>query len=323
MSTLPSLEKFLRTPMEEELTLSHDISVVNSFLTKWRLKLSVEKTVCSVFHLKNHSANYQLNVNLQPSVTVKFDPLPSYLGTCLDRSLRFRTHLHTLKKKVSSRVALIKRLASAGWELASSSKNLLLGSCVCSGRVLCSSVVPQRSHKAHRCTFKRVDAHYHWLPAGDKISPTSFLPILSGITPPKKRHSASCLKLYSKTFNPKHLLHKTMYLKPSPQSLRSRKPLRSFVELLLTNGEPTTPIPPTLQSFIPAFGPQPPGCDLPRNAGVQLNRLRTGVGRFADNMKLFGVCGSDLCVCGKVQTAHHILHDQTKFKPPCHIYEVQ
>jgi len=45
-----------------------------------------------------------------------------------------------------------------------SSKNLLLGTCICSGRVLCPSVVPQRSHKTHRCTFKRVDARYHWLP---------------------------------------------------------------------------------------------------------------------------------------------------------------
>ena len=35
-----------------------------------------------------------------------------------------------------------------------------------------------------------------------------------------------------------------------------------------------------------------------------------------------GLCGSDLCECGKVQTAHHILHDCTKFKPPCHINEV-
>ena len=34
-----------------------------------------------------------------------------------------------------------------------------------------------------------------------------------------------------------------------------------------------------------------------------------------------GLCGSDLCECGKVQTAHHILHDSTKFKPPCLIYE--
>jgi len=81
------------------------------------------------------------------------------------------------------------------------------------------------------------------------------------------------------------------------------------VELLSINEEPTTPIPAALQSFISAFGPQPPGCDLRRTAWVQLNRLRTGVGRFAANMKLMGLCGSDLCESGKVQTAHHILHD--------------
>jgi len=45
-----------------------------------------------------------------------------------------------------------------------SSKNLLLGTCICSGRVLCPSVMPQRSHKTHRCTFKRADACYHWPP---------------------------------------------------------------------------------------------------------------------------------------------------------------
>ena len=91
------------------------------------------------------------------------------------------------------------------------------------------------------------------------------------------------------------------------------------MELLSINVEPTTIIPAALQSFIPAFGPQPPGCYLPRNAWGQLNRLRTGVGRFGANMKLMGLCGSDLCECGKLQTEHHILHDCTKFKPPCHI----
>ena len=34
------------------------------------------------------------------------------------------------------------------------------------------------------------------------------------------------------------------------------------------------------------------------------------------------LCGSELYECRKVQTAHHILHDCTKFKHPCHINEV-
>jgi len=147
------------------------------------------------------------------------------------------------------------------------------------------------------------------------------VPILSGVTPSETRRSVSCLKLYTKALNPKQFLHKTLYLKPSKR-LRSRKPLRSFVELLSIHREPTTPIPAALQSFIPAFGPQPPGCDLPRNAWIQLNHLRTGVGRYAANMNLMGLCGSNFRECGKVQTAHHILHDCTKFKPLCHINEV-
>jgi len=94
------------------------------------------------------------------------------------------------------------------------------------------------------------------------------------------------------------------------------------VKLLSIDGERTTPIPAATQSFIPVLGPQPPGCDLPRNAWVQLNRLRTGVGRYVANMKLMGLCDSDLCECGKVQTAHHIVHDCTKFKAPFPINEV-
>ena len=155
-----------------------------------------------------------------------------------------------------------------------------------------------------------------------RSTPSSFLPILSGITPSETRRCASCLKLYAKAFNPKHLLHETLHLKPSPKHLRSRKRLRFFVELLSINRVPTTPIPPVLQSFITAFVPQPPGCDHPRNTWVQLNRVRTGFGRFVANMKLMGLFSSDLCECGKVQTAYYILHDCTKFKPPCHINEV-
>jgi len=83
-----------------ELTLSHDMSVVNTCLTKWKLRISVEKTLYSVFHLMNHSANYQLNIKLQPNLTVQVDPLPSYLGICLDRSLSFM-HAYTYSRRKS------------------------------------------------------------------------------------------------------------------------------------------------------------------------------------------------------------------------------
>jgi len=200
-----------------------------------------------------------------------------------------------------------------------SSKNLLLGTRIspaeCCAPVWCRSAQTKHIDVPFNESIRVIIGCLRSIPS-------SFLPISSGITTSETRHSPSCLKLYTKAFNPKYLPHETLYLKSSPKLLRSTKPPRSFVELLSINGEPTTPIPPALQSFIPAFGPQPPGCDLPRNTWVQLNLPRTGVGRFGTNMKLMGLCGSDLYECGKVQTAHHILRDGTKFKPPCHIDEV-
>ena len=59
-----------------------------------------------------------------------------------------------------------------------------------------------------------------------------------------------------------------------------------------------------------------------RKAEFRVNRLRTGVSRFAANMVLMGRCGSGLRECGKVHTAHRILHVCTESQPPCHISEV-
>jgi len=150
---------------EAELALSHDISVVNAYLTKWKLRLSVEKTVCSVFHLKNHSVNYQLNVKLKPNATRKVE-LTSIRSRHMHGSLSVvqDTLTHTQEE---SFITSGTHQATGRCRLGSfiqSSQNLLLGTCICSGRVLCPRVVPQRSHKTHQCAFKQVDARYHWLP---------------------------------------------------------------------------------------------------------------------------------------------------------------
>jgi len=158
---------------------------------------------------RKHSANYQLNVKLKPNVTVKFDALSSYLGICLDRSLSFRTHLHILKKKTLLLVALIKQLASVGW---GDSFKALRTFCLALAFALAEYCAPVWCHSAHT---KHID-----VPLNESMrivtgflqsTPTPFLPILSSITPLETRHSSSCLKLYTKALNPKHL-HKTLYL---------------------------------------------------------------------------------------------------------------
>ena len=44
-----------------------------------------------------------------------FCPVPTYLGVKLDRALAYRHHLEASRKKLSTRVLLLRRLAGSGW----------------------------------------------------------------------------------------------------------------------------------------------------------------------------------------------------------------
>ena len=87
---------------------------LSAYLQTWRLKLSHTKTVTTAFHLTNREAKRELkfynNDRLLP-----FCPTPSYHGVKLDRLLTFRHHLVALRKKISSRVTLLRQLMGSGW----------------------------------------------------------------------------------------------------------------------------------------------------------------------------------------------------------------
>ena len=95
-------------------TPSQDMTTLSSYLQTWKLKLSNTKTMTATFYLNNREAKRELNVykngNLLPP-----SPVPTYLGVKLDGSLTFRHHLKALRKKLSTRVALLRRLAGSGW----------------------------------------------------------------------------------------------------------------------------------------------------------------------------------------------------------------
>ena len=46
-----------------EHTISKDLDCVSKYYGKWHPKLSTTKSVCSIFHLKNNLAQYQLQVS--------------------------------------------------------------------------------------------------------------------------------------------------------------------------------------------------------------------------------------------------------------------
>ena len=95
-----------------EGVLSKDMATLGEYLQTWKLKLSTTKTVSAAFHLNNKEAKGELKVNFNNET---FCSEPKYLGVTMDRSLTYRRHLESLRKKLTSRVALLRRLAGSGW----------------------------------------------------------------------------------------------------------------------------------------------------------------------------------------------------------------
>ena len=96
-----------------EGTLSQDMSTLSAYLQTWRLKLSHTKMVAAAFHLNNREAKHELKVYNNGRL-LPFCSTPAYLEVKLDRSLTFRHHLVTLRKKLSSHVILLRRLVGSG-----------------------------------------------------------------------------------------------------------------------------------------------------------------------------------------------------------------
>ena len=97
-----------------EGALSNDIATLGEYLKTWKLKLSTTKMVSAVVHLNNKEVKRELKVNFN-NETLLFCSEPKYLGVTLDRSLTYRRHLESLRKKLTSRIALLRRLGGSGW----------------------------------------------------------------------------------------------------------------------------------------------------------------------------------------------------------------
>ena len=97
-----------------EGTLSQDMFTLSAYLRTWRLKLSHTKMVTAAFHLNNREAKRELKVYNNGRL-LPFCAIPTYLGVKLDRLLTFCHHLVALRKKLSSRVTLLRRLVGSGW----------------------------------------------------------------------------------------------------------------------------------------------------------------------------------------------------------------
>ena len=128
-----------------EGTLSQDMSTLLAYLQTWRLKLSYTKTVTAAFHINDREVKCELNVYNNDRL-LPFCPTPTYLGVKLDRSLTFRHHLVALRKKLSSRVTVLRRLVGSGWGAGAKMLRIAALSLVYSTAEYCAPVWYRRAH---------------------------------------------------------------------------------------------------------------------------------------------------------------------------------
>jgi len=67
-------------------------------------------------------------------------PEPKYLGVTLDRSLTYRRHVESLRKKLRSHVALLRRLVGSGWSAGATNLRIVTLALVHSTAEYCAPV---------------------------------------------------------------------------------------------------------------------------------------------------------------------------------------
>ena len=82
--------------------------------SKWRLPLNPLKCETSFFSLDPYPSRIQPSLYILNS-PLKFNPHPNFLGVTFDRTLSFKHHVLSLRKKFHSRFRAFRSIASASW----------------------------------------------------------------------------------------------------------------------------------------------------------------------------------------------------------------
>ena len=191
-----------------EGTLSLDMTKFSAYLQTWRLKLSHTKTVTTAFHLNNREAKCELKIfnngKLLPCCST-----PTYLVVKLDRSFTFRHHLKALRKKLSTRVTLLRRLAGSGWGAGAKTLRTAALSLVYSTTESCAPVWCRSAHT--RLIDSVLNDALRIVTGCLRPTPTDYLPILAGIQPAEFRRRGATLSLANRaTLTPDHILHEQL-----------------------------------------------------------------------------------------------------------------
>ena len=87
---------------------------LSTYLCKWKFKLSITKTMSTAFHLCKKEARRELKIPVKDQ-TLPSCAEPTYLGIKLDRALTFGRHLESMRKKLTTRVGLLRQPLGSSW----------------------------------------------------------------------------------------------------------------------------------------------------------------------------------------------------------------
>ena len=211
------------------------MSTLSAYLQTWRLKLSHTNMVTAAFHLNNRDAKRELKIYNNGRL-LPFCPTPTYLGVKLDRSLTFRHHLVALRKKLSSRLTLLRRLVGSGWGAGAKTLRIATLFLVYSAAEYCAPVWCRSAHT--RLIDSVLNDASRIVTGCLRPTSTDHLPILSGIQPAELRQLGATLSLaYRGSLDPDHILHGLLSGSSDTRQvrLRSRRPFVPAAQNLLNN----------------------------------------------------------------------------------------
>ena len=258
------------------------------------MKLSDTKTVTAAFHLNNREAKRELKVYNNGRL-LPFCPTPTYLGVKLDRSLTFRHHLVAFRKKLSSRVTLLRQLVGSGWGAGAKTLRIATLSLVYSTSEYYAPVWCRSAHT--RLIDSVLNDALRIVTGCLRPTPTDHLPILSDIQPPELRRLGATLSLAHRgSLDPDHILHGLLIGSSDNRQVRlrsrrlfvpaARNLLNNLARLCVRASEWTNHKWKTeycenvsrLRAFVSDTGARSVGMGLPRAAWVKLNPCKLVLG---------------------------------------------
>ena len=155
----------------------------------------------AAFHLNNREAKRELKVYNNGRL-LPFCPTPTYLGDKLDRS---RTSV-ALRKKLPSRVTLLRRLVGSGWGAGAKILRIATLSLVYSAAEYCAPVWCRSAHT--RLIDSVLNDALRLVTGCLRPTATNHLPVLSGIQPAELRRLGATLSLAHRgSLHPDHILY--------------------------------------------------------------------------------------------------------------------